>query len=353
MNVLIVDDDPTNLKLFSQLLAAIPDLNPIEESDPLQALAWCGSNDPDLVLVDYMMPVMNGLQFLQKFRALPGKATIPVIMATADNDNEVRYAALQMSANDFLTKPVNKIELRARVTNMLALRRSQLQLATRADWLADEVLRATAEIVAREHEAIHRLTRATEFRDPETGEHLLRMANYSRLIASNLGLSTAEQDLVRDAAPMHDIGKVGIPDHILFKPGRLNEAEQTVMRTHAEIGSDILKGSSSPLLQNASMIALTHHEKYDGNGYPNGLIGESIPLYGRIVAVADVFDALTSARPYKTAWEIDRAAALIQSEAGRHFDPACVAAFFRDWDGVMHIYNQFRDEGRDAGSNRL
>ncbi|GAA4029395.1 HD-GYP domain-containing protein [Actimicrobium antarcticum] len=344
MIVLIVDDDQTNLALFSHMLKAIPDVKPVTMAEPIAALAWCASNDPDLVLVDYMMPELNGLRFIQDFRDLPGKTTIPVVMVTADIDTEVRHRALQLSANDFLTKPVNKTELRARVTNLLALRAAQRQLSTRAVWLAEEVAKATSEIVAREREAILRLSRAAEYRDPETGAHLLRLSQYSRLIAANLGMGTAEQDLLGDAAPMHDIGKVGIPDNILLKPGRLDAEEMDIMRTHAKIGADILRGSTSPLLQVAAAIALTHHEKFDGSGYPHGLKGEQIPLYGRIIAVADVFDALTSARPYKPAWEIDRAVALIRDGSGSHFDPVCVDAFFQDWSSVMAIYEKHRDE---------
>ncbi|MEC5215621.1 response regulator RpfG family c-di-GMP phosphodiesterase [Actimicrobium sp. GrIS 1.19] len=343
MNVLIVDDDPTNLSLFSHLLNTIPDLSLVTSDDPVDALAWCGEQAPDLVLVDYMMPVMDGLQFLQGLRALAGCHAVPVIMITSDMQSNVRHQALQMGANDFLTKPVDKIELRARVTNLLALHKAQQQLANRAEWLADEVRAATREILLRERQAIYHLARAAEYRDPETGAHLLRMANYARLLAANLGLSVAEQELIFEAAPMHDIGKVGIADAILLKPGRFTDEEMAIMRTHSQIGADILSGSSSPLLHAASVIALTHHEKWDGSGYPNGLRGERIALHGRIVAVADVFDALTSVRPYKPAWEIDRAAALIRDSAGTHFDPACVAAFFKDWDAILDIHNTHGD----------
>jgi response regulator RpfG family c-di-GMP phosphodiesterase len=343
MNVLIVDDDVINLTLFSRMLGAIADVTPMEASDPFKALEWCETHEPDLVLVDYMMPKMDGLQFLERFRAMPGKSGTPVIMATADTDTDVRHRALQLTANDFLTKPVNRTELVARVTNMLALRKAQLQLASRADWLAEEVAKATSKILARERESIHRLARAAEYRDPETGAHLIRLEKYTRLIATNLGLPADEVNLIGEAAPMHDIGKVGIPDHILLKPGKLDPDEMAIMRTHAQIGADILEGSASPLLQVGAILALTHHEKFDGSGYPMGLKGTAIHLYGRIIAVADVFDALTSARPYKAAWELDRAAAYIRDNSGSHFDPACVAAFFQDWSAVLTVYHAHRD----------
>ncbi len=344
MNVLIIDDDQINLSLFSYLLKTIPGVTPVEASDPEEALAWCKNHEPDLVIVDYLMPVMNGLQFLECFRALPGKSAIPVIMITADMDIDVRHSALEMSANDFLSKPVNKIEMRARVINLLALRKTQLQLVSKAGCLAEEVKKATSEVVVREREAIHHLSRAAEYRDPETGAHLLRMANYARLIAVNLGLPKAEQDLICAAAPMHDIGKVGISDAILLKPGKLSCDEMETMRLHPQIGADILKGSVSPVMQAARVIALTHHERYDGKGYPCGLKAEQIPLYGRIVAVADVFDALTSARTYKAAWDLPAAADFIRHAAGLHFDPACVNAFFLDWDAILMIHQQYQEE---------
>ncbi|MFZ6772141.1 HD domain-containing phosphohydrolase [Undibacterium sp. SXout7W] len=337
MNILIIDDDPTNLKFFSYLLKAIPDVEVICFERARDALQWSEVNEPDLVLVDYMMPEMDGLEFIASFREIPGKASIPLIMATADADNDVRYKALEMSANDFLTKPVNKFELRARVSNMLSLRQFQLEQVNRADWLAEEVRKATAAMVLQEKEIIHRLSRASEYRDPETGAHILRMAHYSKMIAKNLGLSAKDQELILHAAPMHDVGKMGIPDQILLKPGRLTDEEMTIMKTHAAIGAEILDGSESVLLKAATEIALSHHEKYDGSGYPRGLKGDDIPLFGRIVAVADVFDALTSSRPYKPAWDIDRACDLIRDSSGTHFDPACVQAFFSTWDEVLQI----------------
>ncbi|MBA5603764.1 response regulator [Duganella sp. FT3S] len=340
MNVLIVDDEATNLALFSHMLATTVDATPRLASDPVAALDWCATHEPDLVLLDYMMPTMDGLEFLRRFRALPGKAMTPVVMVTADTESAVRHQALQLSANDFLTKPVNMAELRARVGNLLTLRKAQQELANRATWLADEVRKATAAIAERDREIILRLSRAAEYRDPETGDHLLRMAAYAALTARGLGMGPDECALVRDAAPMHDIGKVGIADSILLKRGRLTSEEVAVMRGHARIGADILEGSSSPLLQVAARIALSHHEKFDGSGYPQGLIGAAIPIYGRITAVADVFDALTSERPYKKAWTLEAAAEHLRAGAGAHFDPDCVRALLADWPAVCAIHQQ-------------
>lgn len=349
MNVLIIDDNKLNLELFCHMLGMLDGAAPLPMSDPVAALAWCESHIPDLVLVDYMMPQMDGFEFLRRFRVMPGMREVPVIMVTADTEVAVRHEALRLSANDFLTKPVNNAELNARAGNLLALRRAQLQLAERAGWLAQAVQKATADIAAREREVILRLSRAAEFRDAETGCHLLRMASYARLVAQHMGLDQAECDLICEAAPMHDIGKVGIPDSVLLKPGPLDPLEVAVMRTHPQIGADILAGSESALLQAGALIALSHHERWDGAGYPSGLAGEAIPLYGRIVAVADVFDALTSARPYKIGWELSRAVAYMRDGRGGHFDPRCVDALLADMGAVLAIQQRYHDGcGRSA-----
>lgn len=342
-HVLIVDDNQTNLVLFKHLVLKLGDLEVTTQDDPVKAIAWCAENTPDLILLDYMMPDMDGLEFIQRFRAMPGHADIPLVMVTADIESDVRNKALALGAHDFLTKPVDKTELTARVRNLLNLRRSQVQLANRAQWLTQEVKKATYEILAREKEAILRLSRAAEYRDPETGAHILRMSHYTRMIAANLGLPVAEQELLLDAAPMHDIGKVGTPDQILLKPGKLSPDEFEIMKQHAQIGYEILRDSVSPLLRAAATIALTHHEKFDGSGYPRGLAGQEIPLHGRIVAVADVFDALTSSRPYKLAWEFDRAVEFLKDASGKHFDPACVDAFLIDPSAIRAIKDQYQD----------
>ncbi len=343
-SILIVDDTATNLTLFCHLLKCLDDAEVHCHADPAAALAWCAETEPDLILLDYMMPKIDGLEFIRRLRAMPRREDVAIVMVTADMESEVRHQALALGAQDFLTKPVDKIELVARVRNLLALRQSRRQLADRAAWLAEEVAKATLTIAAREKEAILRLSRAAEYRDPETGMHLLRMSNYTRVIAAKLGLPPAEQKLLLEAAPMHDVGKVGTPDYILLKPGRLTGQEFEIMKQHARIGYEILCDSVSPLLRCAAVVARSHHEKYDGSGYPDGLAGAAIPLHGRIVAVADVFDALTSARPYKPAWTLEAALEHMKHGAGSHFDPECVAALLAGWDEVCLIRARFSDE---------
>lgn len=345
MQIVIIDDVEANLLLLRHFITQLGEAHEVRAyTDPVQALADCQAQAPDLVIVDYMMPQLDGVAFIQGFRATPGRTDIPLLMVTANDELEVRYRALEAGANDFLTKPLDKIEFKARMRNMLALRANQKRLEDRASWLAEEVLKATDEIVRRERETILRLSRAAEFRDPETGDHIQRMAHYSWMIAVRMGLQPEQQRLVLEAAPMHDVGKVGIPDHILLKPGKLDEAEFAIMKQHPVIGHQILSDSSSPLLQMAATIALSHHEKYDGSGYPLGLKADAIPVVGRIVAVADVFDALTSARPYKPAWEMARAVQFLRDQRGLHFDPACVDAFLGQLDEVRAVRQRFAAE---------
>ncbi|MCA1906901.1 MAG: response regulator [Magnetospirillum sp.] len=345
MRIQIVDDNDTNLMLFEQIALRVADDVTVEcFADPVKALDDARVKLPDLILVDYMMPVMDGHEFLAEVRKLPGGRDVPIVMVTAAGERSVRQKALELGATDFLTKPVDPTEVRVRLNNLLALRRSHLRLSDRNRWLADEVRKATQAIFAREHELVVRLSRAAEFRDPETGGHIQRMAHYSELIARGLGLAPDLCDLILRSAPMHDVGKLGIPDGILLKPGRLDEQEFLVMKRHPEIGHAILDGSASQLIAMGAEIALTHHEKWDGTGYPKGTAGEAIPLTGRVVAVADVFDALTSERPYKMAWSVERARDFLVEGKGTHFDPACVDSFLAAWDEVLAIKARFVDE---------
>jgi putative two-component system response regulator len=327
---------------LQHLVRKLPDCEPVCFTDPVAGLDWCLANEPDLLVVDYMMPQLSGTELTAKFRVRYPE--IPVLMVTANHETELRHQALQMGVTDFLNKPLDNTEFLARAKNMLALRRSHKFLADRAALLAEEVRKATAQILEREQETVFCLARAAEYRDPETGVHIVRMAHYSKHIGRMLGLSVEQQDLLLETAPMHDIGKVGTPDLILLKPGKLTDAEFSIMKQHAVIGYEILNASTSPLLKVAAEIALNHHEKFDGSGYPNGAKGDAIPQFGRIVAVADVFDALTSERPYKKAWSIEQATQMLRDGAGKHFDPDCVEAFFADFDEILAIKARFADE---------
>jgi len=343
MNIVIVDDNAVNLMLMAALARSATGLEPVRFDDPVAGLKWCKEHGADLIVVDFMMPRMDGHQFIEAVRATPHLADVPVIMVTATGQSAVRRKALEIGATDFLTKPVDSTEIKLRLRNLLQLRNAQNLLRDRAAHLADEVRRATESIVLRERELIVRLSRAAEARDPETGGHIQRMAYYAATIARHLGEPEAYAEALLTAAPMHDIGKLGTPDYILLKKGRLDAAELLEMHRHAEIGGRILADTDSPLLMLACEIAQTHHEKFDGSGYPRGMKGEEIPLGGRIVAVADVFDALNSTRPYKKAWSMEDSRAYVEDNSGSHFDPRCVAAFIRGWDDVLAIRTRFPD----------
>ncbi|MGB0671070.1 MAG: HD-GYP domain-containing protein [Rhodospirillales bacterium] len=341
----IVDDDSTNLLLFRKLASKAADdldIMTFEHAEP--AIEAFAKDQPDLVIVDYMMPDIDGHAYLETVRSFPNSSEIPIVMITAAGDKEVRLKALERGATDFLSKPVDTTEFKVRMQNLLALRRAGRQLSDRAVLLAAEVAKATEKIESRTQELIIRLSRAAEFRDPETGAHIQRMSHFSALIANRLGLDAATCDRLLRAAPMHDVGKLGTPDAILLKPGRLDPDEFEIMKQHAINGYHILKDSEADLIQLGAEIAHTHHEKYDGSGYPRGLKGEEIPLLGRIVAVADVFDALTSERPYKKAWSLDDARQLLIDGKGKHFDPKVVDAFLSAWNDVLAIRENFKDE---------
>ena len=343
MNILIIDDVDSNLMIFSAFTKSIDDTDTYTFNNPVKALNWCRENTPDIVIVDYMMPDLDGIEFSKKFRELTKNAPIPIIMITAYNEKEIRLEALNAGINDFLGKPVDKIEFIARIKNMLSLRDAQLKIADKAKWLSEEVKKATKIIDERENEIIIRLSKAAEFRDDDTGEHIIRMAHYSHHIAKNLNLPEYEQEMILKAAPMHDVGKIAIPDNILLKPGKLTNEEFEIIMTHTTLGYDILADSDIELLKLSAIIAISHHEKFNGKGYPKGLKGEDIPFIGRITAIADVFDALTSKRPYKEPWSVDKAVDLIKSERGEHFDPKCVDAFLTDFDNILEIKKKFNN----------
>ncbi len=326
-NVMVIDDQLTSRIILETIIQSIGDNIKVKAYDnALAALEVAASDPPDLITVDYKMPDLDGVEFTRRLRQIPSCSDIPIIVITIIEEKAIMYQALEAGATDFLNKPVDHYECKVRCRNLLTLRRQQIIIKNRAVSLETKVKDVTEQILIREKETLYRLARAGEFKDGVTGSHLLQMARVSKLIAEEIGLGQDYCDTLEIAAPMHDIGKIGIPDTILLKESELDEAEFEVMKGHTNIGYEILKDSPSPYLQMGAIIALNHHEKFDGSGYPNGLSKHEIPLEARIVAVADVFDALTTARPYKKAWSIDDAIKQLVAQKNKHFDPECVKA---------------------------
>ncbi len=342
MHVVSVDDNQSNL-LIIEAYAKVLGLEVHSFIRPHEALSYMLENRCDMLITDYMMPEMNGIELVKAFRNCDTQT--PVVMVTAVGDNiALHMEALEVGVTDFLSKPIHTSMFKARLTNLLHLKKAQLILQDRALLLEEEVNKATASLVAREHETLQILGKTAEFKDPETGAHVARVAYYSKLLAKELGQNEKFQEVIFYAAPFHDIGKVGIPDSLLLKEGKLSEGEFMLMKQHANIGYEILKTSKSEYLKAGAIIAFSHHEKFNGLGYPSGLKGTTIPLMGRIVAIADVFDALTSLRPYKQPWSLEKAFDFLVSEKGGHFDPEIVECFLNQRDKVRAIYKQFQGE---------
>jgi putative two-component system response regulator len=327
VRILMVDDEPANTEFLRHVLRPEGYGELLEIHDPAEAAARFEEIDPDLVLLDLMMPEYDGYRFLEHVRELlePGDY-LPVVVVTGDTSADAHRRALSLGARDFLTKPLSPADIRLRVRNLLQTRHLQQQLREYNTQLEARVGERTRELEAARLEILDRLARAAEYRDDDTGQHTQRVGLVAARLATALGLPEPEVDLLRRAAPLHDIGKIGVPDAILLKEGRLTEQEWAVMEEHTRIGAHILSGSRFPLLRMAEQIAMVHHERWDGTGYPEGLKATDIPLAGRIVAVADVFDSLTHERPYKAAWSIKDALAEIEANAGSHFDPAVAEA---------------------------
>jgi two-component system response regulator RpfG len=345
-HVLIIDDQSTGRAILEQIIQKIA-ANIIVHAfeTPHEALVWLDSNDADLIVTDYRMPEMNGVQFIHQVRHKEQHQNVPIMMITVVSEKEVRHEALEAGATAFLARPIDQIECRTSCRNLLQMHEQQLIIQDRADWLARQVEIATAQIIAREKETIIRLAKAGEYRDEGTGNHVVRMAKYARKIAEATGKFTEDEcDVLEYAAPMHDIGKIGIPDNVLLKPGKLDADEWTVMQQHVTIGHSILSNSQSNFMQVGAIIALNHHERFDGKGYPNGLQGDDIPFIARVVSVADVYDALISARPYKEAWPTEKAISYIKEQSGSHFDPVCVDAFIECLDAIKQIQLDYADE---------
>lgn len=321
--ILIVDDAATNLQILRQVLHE--DYRLLFALEGEKALKLAQEEAPNLILLDVMMPGLTGLETCKLLKANPTTKSIPVIFVTALSEVSDESAGFEVGAVDYITKPISPPVVRARVKTHLSLVG------------ADELQKTRLQI-------IQCLGRAAEYRDNETGLHVIRMSHYSRLLALAAGFSASQADLLFHAAPMHDIGKIGTPDHVLLKPGKLDQDEWALMQKHVLMGAEILGEHDSPLLQMARTIALYHHEKFDGSGYPHRIADEAIPIEARIVAIADVFDALTSIRPYKKAWEVQAAVDLLQSEKGKHFDPELVDLFVAQLPAMVEIKEKYAEE---------
>lgn len=320
--LLLVDDEPVNLRVLKKILG--DDYSLIFAKNGEEAIRLAKTHQPELILLDIMMPRLTGFDVCQRLKQQQQTRSIPIIFVTALNDEHDEAEGFAVGAVDYITKPVNPAIVKARVKTHLSLVQ------------ADELKRTQLQVV-------QRLGRAAEYKDNETGMHVMRMSYYSKLLALAYGFTEAQSDLLLHASPMHDIGKIGIPDSIMLKPGKLTEAEFKIMKKHPEIGAEIIGECDSALLRIAKSVALTHHEKWDGSGYPNGLAGEDIPIEGRICALADVFDALTSKRPYKEAWSIENTIEYITEQKGKHFDPRVVELLIENLPKILEIKERWQD----------
>lgn len=333
--VLLVDDTPENIEVLNGILSPHYKIRFATNGEKALQVAR-STSPPDLILLDVMMPGISGHDVCHELKADPRTRHLPVIFVTALGDVSDEKQGFALGAVDYITKPVNAPIVLARVKTHLALYDQQREL--------ERLVRdQTQEISATRLEIIRRLGRAAEYKDNETGLHVIRMSHYARLLGAAAGLPEREVDTLFSAAPMHDVGKIGIPDSILRKPGPLDEAEWDIMKKHPEMGAQIIGGSGSSLLQTAVTIALTHHEKWDGTGYPAGLRGEAIPLIGRIIAIADVFDALTTERPYKKAWPVEKAIEMLNESSGKHFDPTLATLFLNIQPAITEIRTQLAE----------
>jgi putative two-component system response regulator len=363
--IMIIDDEPLNIKVAGKYLKMAGYERISSTSDSTTAMEAIARVDPDVILLDIMMPEIDGLQILSRIRADYRWRYLPVLILTAARDQEIKQKALLLGATDFLPKPIDPNDLLPRIANALTIKSYQDQTLAHADALELRVKERTAELVASRLEMIHCLGRAAEYRDNETGRHVIRVGRYVGIIARALGMEERKVEMLEHAAPLHDVGKIGIPDAILLKPGRLTPEEMEIMQkhcqlgkrvfeaisgaekalylTHADLGARIIGDTGSPLLRMVSSIALTHHEKWDGSGYPLALAGEEIPIEGRITAVADVFDALSSKRPYKPAFPREKCFAIMRSERGKHFDPRVLDAFFSHSEEIVQTQIEYAD----------
>lgn len=364
-SVAIVDDEPINIKVTQKYLSSAGYQNFVTTTEAPAALELIRRERPDVVLLDIMMPVVSGLEILEALRSEAELASIPVLILTAATDPEIKVRALELGATDFLAKPVDPSELVPRVRNVLVVKAHQDHLARYAQRLETEVSRRTQELAVSRQEILEVLARAAEYRDENTGQHIIRVGKYAAIVARRSGLDHRAVELIEQAAQLHDVGKIGIPDNILKKPGKLERAEYQLMKEHCyygqkilqkmsqeefelikkspEVGEKILSTRSSELVRLAAKIAISHHEWWDGSGYPRGLTGCDIPLEGRITAVADVYDALSTQRPYKPSLSVTQCLELMYQRRGTQFDPQVFDTFVRGMDEILEAQRMFAD----------
>jgi len=334
-SVLVVDDTSENIDLLVEILKGEYTVRAAINGEQGLKIARL-AKAPDLILLDIMMPGIDGFEVCRRLKADPTTSHIPIIFVTAKITTSDEIMGFSLGAVDYITKPISPPVVLARVRTHLALYDQNRELDRK-------VRQQTQDIHDTRLKIIHRLGRAAEFKDDNTGLHVIRMSHYARVLGIAAGMSETMADMLLDAAPMHDIGKIGIPDAILQKPGRLDEQEWAIMQTHAQIGEEIIGKDDSELLTMARIVAISHHERWDGSGYPNALAGEDIPMVGRIVAIADVFDALTSVRPYKDSWSVDDTVAYLQQQAGKQFEPKLVSLFIENLDEIVTIKERLSD----------
>lgn len=347
--ILVVDDEPHNRALLTMSLEKLG-YEVIEAENALKAFSVLDRSF-DLVLADVMMPEVNGFEMVRRIRANEETSDLPVIMVTTLSEKQDRITALEAGANDFVSKPVDLTELKVRVKSLLRqkeqqdeIKNFQAELHRMVEDRTEKLKLALDELDHAHRESVLHLCNAAEYKDEETAAHILRMSNYAALIAREIKMSKKQVDLIRISSPMHDVGKIGIPDNILLKPGPLDAEEWETMKSHPLIGANILGGGHSEYVKMGALIAEFHHEKWDGSGYPHGLRGKDIPLPGRICAVADVFDALTSKRPYKDAFPLEVALPIMKEGRGTHFDPDVLDAFLDNLDEVLKIKATYSDD---------
>ncbi|TAN53195.1 MAG: response regulator [Methylococcaceae bacterium] len=340
--VLVVDDTQENIDILKAILSEHYSVR-VATNGRLALKLASSAKPPDLILLDIMMPDMGGHEVCRLLKMDEHTRNIPIIFVTAKSDIEDEAYGFSLGAADYITKPISAAIVLARVKTHIELYDRSRHLESLVRERTANLLAKSQELEATHLEILRRLGRAAEYRDNETGMHVIRLSYYVQLLAKKIGFTDNEAEQLMYASMMHDIGKIGVPDHVLLKPGKLTPEEFDVIKTHPQIGADIIGEHTSSLLQLSRQVALTHHEKWNGNGYPSALQGETIPLAGRITAIADIFDALTSERPYKKAWSVDDALDLLQKEAGEGLDPQLVPLFISLRPEVEEIMRTFRD----------